>query len=95
MNRLLLTGALVLFAACGAQADPSINAAQLSCEKVQAAIRANGSVIVHYRSASGAKLYARYVSNQSSCDSRQTTVFATVPTADNRACRVKKCESVY
>lgn len=96
MNRLLLAGAFVV-ASIAAWAEPSVNAAQLSCDKVQAAIKANGSVIVHYRSTSGsgAKLYARHVSDSRFCDSRLTIVFASVPTADKKACRVRKCASVY
>jgi hypothetical protein len=79
-----------------AAADPAVNATQLTCVKVQAAIRASGSAIVHYsKPGAGNRLYSRYVSDSRFCDSGETAVFARVPTADNKSCPVKRCQSVY
>lgn len=79
-----------------AQADPAVNAWTVSCEKLKQMLRANGSVIVHYRSTrSKQPLYGRYVSDRRHCDSRETVTFARMPAADTKSCPVKKCEQIY
>lgn len=86
----------MLLLASAAGADPSYTVTNMTCKAVQAAVKSSGSAILHYRSkSSGVPLYSRFVSDASSCDSRTTIAFGSVPTADNKSCPVKKCISAY
>jgi hypothetical protein len=96
--RMLLLACSALAICSAAQADPSYTVTNMSCAKVQSIVKANGSVVLHYRSAGKASpvpLYERFVSDSRYCDSRQTITFASVPTADKKACNLRKCASVY
>ena len=64
MRKLLLAGAMLL-AASAAFGEPAYSIANMSCASVQAAVQANGSVVLRWRSRSGMLLYGRYVSDRS------------------------------
>lgn len=81
---------VLLFAATPVLADPAYTITNMSCANVQAAIKRNGSVILRWRSRSGAPLYGRYVSDRRFCWSGEIVTFASVPAAD-KSCNVKKC----
>lgn len=89
MRKLLLAGVL-LFAASPVLADPAYTISSMSCANVQAAVQGNGSVILRWRSRSGASLYGRYVSDRRFCKSGEIITFASVPAVD-KSCNVKKC----
>ena len=89
MKKLALAGVLLL-AAIPAQADPAYVITNMSCSKVQAAVQANGSVILHWTGKSGLPIYSRYVSDRRFCQSGFVVTFANVPAAD-KSCIVKKC----
>ncbi len=91
MKRILLAGTMLL-PAFAASADPAYTIANMSCAAAQAAVQANGSVILHYRGRRnpGLPLYGRYVSDRRFCASGQIVTFASVPAAD-RSCPVKQC----
>ena len=88
--RKLLSAVPLLFVAFAAAADPAYTVTNMSCQAVQAAVRDNGSVILRWRSKSGASLYGRYVSDRRFCMSGEIITFASVPAAD-KSCSVKKC----
>jgi hypothetical protein len=95
MRRLAFTIALVCTAGPAA-ADPALSVSRLSCERVQAELRAFGSAILHFQTTDRTRRnYDRFVSDSRYCDARQSAVSATVPTADRPDCPVRKCESVY
>lgn len=81
---------VLLFAALPAQADPAFVITNMSCSKVQTAVQANGSAILHWTGKSGLPLYGRYVSDRRFCQPGQILSFANVPAAD-KSCVVKKC----
>lgn len=89
MRKLLLAGVL-LFAAFPVLADPAYTISNMSCANVQAAVNGNGSVILRWRSRSGASLYGRYVSDRRFCHSGEIVTFSSVPAVD-KSCNVKKC----
>jgi hypothetical protein len=89
MRKLLVAGAF-LCAAFPALADPVYVISNMSCANVQAAVKGNGSVVLRWRSRSGASLYGRYVSDRRFCRSGEIITFASVPAAD-KSCNVKKC----
>lgn len=89
MRKLLLAGVL-LFATFPVLADPAYTISNMSCANVQAAVNGNGSVILRWRSRSGASLYGRYVSDRRFCWSGEIITFSSVPAAD-KSCNVKKC----
>ena len=88
--RKLLPAVPLLFVPFAAAADPAYTVTNMSCPAVQAAVRDNGSVILRWRSKSGASLYGRYVSDRRFCRSGEIITFASVPAAD-KSCNVKKC----
>ena len=90
MRKLLWTAGLLLLVAFGASADPAFTITNMSCSAIQAAVRDNGSVILHWRSKSGAPLYGRYVSDRRFCRPGEIVNFASVRAAD-KSCNVKKC----
>ena len=91
MKRIALAGTM-LMVAFAASADPAYTITNMSCAAVQAAVKANGSVILHYRSKRnpGLPLYGRYVSDRRFCASGQIVNFASVPAAD-KSCNVRQC----
>lgn len=96
MRRLIVSIALLL-AANPSIADPSLSVARLDCERVQSELRRFGAAILHFDTSGDRtrRNYDRFVSDSRFCDSRQSAVNATIPTADRPDCPVKKCESVY
>lgn len=90
MRKLLLLAVALLCTVLPATADPAFTITRMSCAKVQAAVQANGSVILRWRSRSGAPLYGRYVSDRRFCWSGEIVTFASVPAAD-KSCTVKQC----
>ncbi|MBX3581367.1 MAG: hypothetical protein KF810_05700 [Rhizobiaceae bacterium] len=81
---------LVLLAAVPAAADPVVTITNMSCAKVQAAVKANGSVVLQWRGRNSLPLYGRYVSDRRFCRSGEIVTIASVPAAD-KSCNVKKC----
>ncbi len=92
MRKLLLAGVLSL-AASSAFAVSRYEITNVTCETVQALIRAEGSVILVYRSTGilGLPIYDRYVQGQQYCMSGEVARGAGVPTADKKYCPVRKC----
>lgn len=93
----ILLGLVLALPASAAAADPAFTITNMSCASVQAALRANGSAILHYRSNRnpGLPLYSRYVSDSRFCDPGETAAYASVPTQDKKDCTVRKCKSVF
>jgi hypothetical protein len=88
--RKLLWATPLLFVAFAASAQTTISITGMSCSAVQAAVNSNGSVVLRWRSRSGASLYGRYVSDRRFCKSGEIITFGSVPAAD-KSCTVKKC----
>jgi hypothetical protein len=89
--RIFLAGAMML-TSFAASADPAYTITNMSCAKVQAAVKASGSAILHYRSKRNPSLplYGRYVSDRRYCQPGQVVAFGSVPAAD-KSCTVRKC----
>lgn len=95
--RNILVGLALVLATSAALADRAYTITNMSCASVQAALRADGSAILHYRSSRspGLPLYSRYVSDSRFCDPGETAAYASVPTKDKKDCTVRKCKSVF
>ena len=89
MRKLILACGMLLTAIPVAAAQ-EYTISNMNCSQVQAAVQSNGSVILRWRSKSGASLYGRYVSDRRFCRSGEIITFASVPAAD-KSCNVKKC----
>lgn len=63
----------------------------MTCNRVQAVLRSEGAAILSYRSSRNAPLYDRYVTHGGFCPSTDVTRLASVPTSDNRSCKVLRC----
>jgi hypothetical protein len=67
----------------------------MTCAKVQAIISREGAAIMQHRSPrTGLTLYDRYVKNRLFCPGGQTTDWTSIPTSDQKSCRVYRCEDI-
>lgn len=94
-TKLLLALALTL-AAADAHAISRYDAQSMSCDRIQAAVRKEGAVILRYSSARnpGLPLYDRYVANDGYCEFDEYAQTTWVPAADTRSCPVSVCKDV-
>lgn len=92
MKKYLVAAAISLVAS-NAFAVSRYEITNVTCETVQALIRAEGAVILAYRSTGilGLPIYDRYVLGQQYCLSGEVVRGAGVPTADKKYCPVRKC----
>lgn len=89
---ILAAGLLALFVS-DASAVSRYQTMRMACSDVQAVLQDEGAAILRWQSKRnpGLPLYGRYVSDSRFCNSGEVTEYATVPTADKRACAVRKC----
>ncbi|WP_457937847.1 hypothetical protein [Mesorhizobium sp. 10J20-29] len=68
----------------------------MSCARVVAALDADGAAILRYPAPNNPsiQLYDRFVRDNRQCSSTQRARLFSVPTADNKACQVRKCVRV-
>ncbi|MBB4067133.1 hypothetical protein [Gellertiella hungarica] len=94
IKRLMIVAGLLAVGVSAANAEPRYNPRKMTCEAVQDVIRAHGAVTLRYNSTrvKNLPLYNRYVRNSYFCDTNETAVPASVPTADRDRCPVKVCE---
>lgn len=88
-----LIAAAISLVASSAFAVSRYEITNVTCETVQALIRAEGAVILVYRSTGilGLPIYDRYVEGQQYCLSGEVVRGAGVPTVDKKYCPVRKC----
>ena len=88
-----LIAAAISLVASSAFAVSRYEITNVTCETVQALIRAEGAVILVYRSTGilGLPIYDRYVEGQQYCLSGDVVRGAGVPTVDKKYCPVRKC----
>ena len=67
---------------------------RMTCDQVHAALQSDGAAILRWQSKGGSNLprYDRYVVDSGFCNVDEFTRYAGVPTKDNPACGVYKCE---
>ena len=92
MKKYLVAAAISLVAS-NAFAVSRYEITNVTCETVQALIKAEGSVILVYRSTGilGLPIYDRYVLSQQYCMGGEVARGAGVPTVDQKYCPVRKC----
>jgi hypothetical protein len=91
---LVLTACFSLLAA-EAHAINRYTSTSMTCAKVKATINQQGAAIMQYRSPrTGLPLYDRYVKNRLFCPGGQTTDWTSIPTSDQKSCRVYRCEDI-
>ena len=85
--------AALLLSATAANAISRHISTSLTCDRVQAIIRAEGAAIMRYQSRRnpGLTLYDRHVSNGAYCDTEKYPIATTIPTADTERCVVYRC----
>ncbi len=66
----------------------------MSCARVQAAVQAAGQALLAYPAPNNPsiQLYDRYVRDDTFCSASQHAWFDSVPAADTKNCKVRKCE---
>lgn len=91
--KMILLAVAMTFVASEASAISRYQTMRMSCDQVQATLYDEGAAILRWRSTrdSSLPIYGKYVSDRRFCELGEVTTFATVPTADDRSCNVKKC----
>jgi hypothetical protein len=75
-----------------ADAISTYDPTSMTCAAVKSAIRANGKVMLRWRSRrTGNPLYGQYVANRNYCDTWEVTTAKSVPASDRSNCSVRKC----
>lgn len=93
MLKLLTSAALLALMVGEVQAISRYQTMRMSCAQVQSVLRNEGAAILRWQSRNNPSLplYGRYVSDGRFCQLGEVTDFASVPTADNPSCGVRKC----
>ncbi len=93
MKRLLLAVGLLCIAV-PAHSLSRYNTPGLTCERIQTILKTEGAAILRFPSARNAQLilYDIYVANPVFCQSGDIARSATIPSSDNRRCRVRLCQ---
>jgi hypothetical protein len=85
---------LFVAASSASLADVRHNVGNLSCDRVQAILKAEGSAILAYRSKTNPSIqrYDRFVRDAGLCSiGRQVLSSTSIPVAGGQSCRVGKC----
>ena len=92
--RAILAALAVIATAGQALAVERYQTMLMTCDAVQTLLEESGAAILSWKSTRGSSLplYNRYVRDSRACKSNEVAVFANVPTKDDRACTVRKCE---
>ncbi|MEW9805407.1 hypothetical protein ABUE31_05350 [Mesorhizobium sp. ZMM04-5] len=92
MRRLAILAAMLVLSG-EASAISRYQTTTMSCARVQAAVVADGQAILRYAAPDNPSLvlYDRYVRDSSFCSRSQRADRVSVPTADTRSCKVRKC----
>jgi hypothetical protein len=92
MRRLAIILPLLMLAG-EASAISRYQTTSMSCARIQAAVRSDGQAILRYPAPDNPSLvlYDRYVRDRTFCGSSQRAELMSVPAADTRNCKVRKC----
>jgi hypothetical protein len=85
----------LLLLASEASAISRYDVGNMSCDRVQLILGSEGAAILRWRSKrTGLTLYDRFVYSRAYCQASETTDYASVPTADDPTCAVKRCVEI-
>ena len=87
---------LVLVTASQANAISRYNSLSFTCAKIRQVISSEGAVILRYpgKFNPGIVLHDRFVNNVRWCQMDEYTAIKSVPTSDNRSCRLRYCKII-
>ena len=93
MKRVVIALPILLAAAADASAISRYDIGGMNCAKVKGIIQSEGAAILRYRSwhNPALTLYDRFVKDSRYCQSSEVATRASVPTADNNYCPLRKC----
>ena len=93
--RIMIATLCLLAATVPAGAISRYSTSDLSCGEVKGRIQSEGAVILRFRSTVNPSIprFGRYVSNTGFCEPSEWAAFASVPTADNKTCPVRECQT--
>ena len=95
MSRKATIALFIVLLPASAHAISRYVSTSMSCQNIQAIISQQGTVILQHKSPrTGVLLYDRYASDGRFCSGREATVYASVPTKDQKSCRVYRCEAI-
>jgi hypothetical protein len=94
--RILLACLALLTAAAPAGAISRYNAWTMSCAEAKDLIRAEGAVILRFRSTFNPSIprFGRFVYHDGYCTTGEYADYSYIPTADARSCPVRECKQI-
>ena len=75
-----------------AHAISRYNSTSMSCGEVKATVRAEGAVILRWRSPRGIQRYGRFVAHGGFCELGTRAETSYVPASDRKSCGVYECK---
>ena len=75
-----------------AHAISRYNSTSMSCGEIKATVRAEGAVILRWRSKSGIQRFGRFVPHSGFCNWGERAEISYVPASDRRSCSVRECK---
>ena len=93
MRAVLLTLAALL-AGSPCYAISRLSPLSMTCEQAREAVHSQGAVIFRWKSPRGLPLYDRFVRNRRFCEANEYAEWKSIPTRDNRSCRVLNCQNI-
>jgi hypothetical protein len=94
--RILLAIVSLLIAAAPAAAISRYNAWTLSCAEARGIVRAEGAVILRFRSKINPSIprFGRFVADGRFCTPGEYAAYTSIPTADDPSCPVRECQAI-
>ncbi len=92
--RILIAAMGLLVAVAPASAISRYNAASMSCSEAKGTVRAEGAVILRFRSTFNPSIprYGRFVRDGRYCSGGERAELSYIPTADTDSCPVRECK---
>jgi hypothetical protein len=94
--RIVLACLALLTAAAPAGAISRYNAWTMSCAEAKDLIRAEGAVILRFRSTFNPSVprFGRFVEHDGYCTTAEYAGYSYIPTADAKSCPVRECKTI-
>ena len=92
MKAMIVATAALALLATEAQAISRYNSTSMTCDRIKATVRAEGAVILRWKSKSGIQRYGRFVADGRFCSWSERAETSYVPAKDRRSCPVRECK---
>lgn len=92
MKATIMAAAALALLVTEAQAISRYNSTSMTCDRIKATVRAEGAVILRWKSKNGIQRYGRFVADGRFCSWSERAEISYVPAKDRRSCPVRECK---